>query len=259
MSADAAAQPLLASRTDAVVTLTLDRPEARNALNRRLVECLHEELDRIEEDTSVHAVVMTGTGRAFCAGADIKEMAPQDLDRTLDRVGLSYELYRRIPTMRVPVLAAVNGYALAGGCGLAMSCDVVLAADDAVFGYPEIGHGLVAAMVMVDLQRLVQPRLALELLLTGRRVDAAEACSIGMVNEVVPAVELMARATAVAEGLAARSPSSVTATKRLFHRTLDLPRDVALRISRDVSVSMRGAKGAAQGVRKFLDGKGSRR
>lgn len=250
---------LAVSREGPVVTLTLNRPASRNALNGDLMARLHQELDVVESDTSINVVVITGKGSAFCAGADLYEMRSGNLTETLDRVDLSFDLHRRLPLLRVPVIAAVNGYALAGGCGLAMSCDVVIASDNAQFGYPEIERGLVAALVMVRLQRLVPPRAALELLLSGRRISAEEALTLGMINEVVPEGAALSRAATFAHDLSGRSATALSLTKRLFHQTLGTDLQVALRMARDVSVSMRGATDAAAGIDEFIAPRGGQR
>ena len=175
-----AAPPVLAERRGAVAVVTLNRPAARNALNRALLAALHEHLHAAMEDDSVRAVVLTGAGPAFCAGADLREAldtppGAEGFWLQYDRSGQSLDLHRLLPRLPKPVIAAVNGFALGGGCGVAMSCDLVIASDQATFGYPEVAQGLVAAMVMVSLSRIVGRRQALDLLLTGRKLTAADA------------------------------------------------------------------------------------
>ncbi len=237
--------------------LTLNRPQARNALDRALVEDLKQRLARLGMDPHVRAIVLTGTDPVFCAGADLKEIAPVGVEAAYERAEASRELHALLPSLGKPVVAAVNGHALAGGCGLALACDLVIACDKAEFGYPEAPRGLVAALVMVNLVRLVGPREALALLLTGRRVPAHEAYRIGMVNEVVGKSELMARALDLAGRIGSHPESAVRYTKSLFYEVAELPFDAALARARDVNLRMRtteaGMRGAAAFFRK--DGK----
>jgi len=244
---------LIGSCENQVLLITLNRPDVRNALNADLVTQLRKVLQTSDSDPTVHAVVLTGAGSAFCAGADLHEIGVRDFRQMSDRVDASYAVHALLPKLTKPVIAAVNGPALAGGCGLAMSCDLVLASDRAQFGYPEVTRGLVAALVMVSLQRLVGRRKALELLLTGRRIPAQEALAIGMINEVVPHDDLLPRALGLAQDLATHSSSAVALTKQLFYRTADLPTPSALRRARDANLVMRQMVDARKGAEDFLD------
>lgn len=235
-----------------VRTLTLNRPEVRNALNGALVTALGAALIAADADPSVGAIVLTGAGTAFCSGADLKEIRPTSAFEAASRVRGSMDLHELLPKLSKPVIAAVNGPALAGGCGLALACDVVVSSSEAQFGYPEVQRGLVAALVMVNLARLVGRRKALELLLTGRRVSAQEAVEIGMANEVVPSTELMVRTTSWAEELANRSASAMAWTKRLYYRVGEIPFGMALRQARDVNLLMRKSSDAVRGATEFL-------
>ncbi|MGH2950228.1 MAG: enoyl-CoA hydratase/isomerase family protein, partial [Solirubrobacteraceae bacterium] len=175
---------VLTERDGPVAVLTLNRPEARNALNGALVRALLEELRVADREPGVHAVVLAAAPPAFCAGADLRELPAGTSEEAAERVDLAVELHSCIPGMAKPVIAAVDGPAVAGGCGLAMSCDLVIGSERAQFGYPEVRRGLVAALVMVRLERLVGRRAALDLLLSGRRVGAAEALELRLVTEV---------------------------------------------------------------------------
>lgn len=241
--------PVLERRESGTAVLTLNRPEARNALNRALVDDLKARLRRLDQDAAVGAIVITGADPVFSAGADLKEIAPVGVAAAFERAEASMDLHRLLPRMAKPIIAAVNGHALAGGCGLALACDMVVAAEDAQFGYPETPRGLVAALVMVNLSRLVGRRTALELLLTGRRVAATEARSLGMINEVTPKADLAARALALATEVGGHPPTAVRFTKGLFYEVSDLPFEAALARARDVNLRMRmtdaGIKGAA--------------
>lgn len=214
------AAPLAAALEGGVLTLTLDRPERRNALNQAMVEGLLAALDRAAADPAVRAVAIRGAGKDFCAGADLTELLasadqpPEVNEQAARRLGLVFERVRALPR---PVVAVVHGRALAGGCGLATACDIVLAAADARFGYPEIQRGFVPAMVMTILRRCVGEKAAFDLVATGRLVDAEEARALGLVSRVVPADRLEAEASALLGQLAAASPTALGMTKQLFH------------------------------------------
>ncbi len=235
-----------------MAVLTLNRPHARNALNAALVEALLAHLRAYGADAEVRAVVLAANGPAFCAGADLRELPAGGFDEAVARVDLAVALHAAAPRMRTPVIAAVGGPAVAGGSGLALSCDLVIASEAAWFGYPEVRRGLVAALVMVNLQRLVGRRIALELLLTGRRVDAHEARALGMVTEVVPAGEELARACERASEIAASPPAAVALTKELFQRVGELPYDAARGLARDANLLMRRTDDARAGTEAFL-------
>lgn len=238
-----------------VAVVTLNRPEARNALNRALLAELQATLDEAAVDPDIGAIVLTGAGPAFCAGADLKEAASGveagDFWSRYERATQSMQIHQFLPRLSKPVIAAVNGFAVAGGCGLAMSCDLVIASDTAKFGYPEVDRGLVAAMVMVSLSRIVGRRQALDLLLSGRIVDAAEAKELGMVNRVVPHDRLLDEALEYATGLAAKSASALRVTKDLFRQVQELDYDRALEYARDVNQMIRQTRDAQEGVASF--------
>ena len=194
-----------------VLTLTLDRPDKRNALSSALVESLHAALERAELDAGVRAVAVRGAGSDFCAGADLEELLAS-ADRALDenerdalRLG---ELFIRMRALPKPVVAIVQGRALAGGAGLALACDLVVAADDAQIGFPEIRRGFVPAMVMTLLRRTVPEKVAFDLVATGGTVGASLAKDLGLFSRVVPAADLDRVADEVVAGLAGAGPSA---------------------------------------------------
>jgi methylglutaconyl-CoA hydratase len=202
--------------------LTINRPDKRNALSRALIAALRSAFERARDDTTARALILTGAGSAFCAGMDLEE-----LRGTLDAdVGIVWDdalrlasLYDLIYTLPKPTIAAVNGPAVAGGAGLVTVCDLALSAPEAVFGYPEVRRGLVAAMVMPHLLRHVGERAARWLLLSGETIDASEATRIGLINSVVPgAGALIESALQWAQSLAAGGPQAVAATKDLLRR-----------------------------------------
>jgi len=245
---------VLVERDGDVLVLTLNRPEVRNALNRAFVLRLLALLDDADADPEIRAVVLAGAPPAFCAGADLRELPAGADDEALERVELTVLLHSRIPSLRKPVVAAVGGAAVAGGCGLAMSCDLVVASASATFGYPEVRRGLVAAVVMVSLERLVGRRIALDLLLSGRLVDALEAHRLGLVTEVVAVGEELPRALERAHELATHPAGAVAMTKELFGRVGDLPYEAALRQAGVVNLVMRRSADAREGAAAFVRG-----
>ncbi|MBA2625582.1 MAG: enoyl-CoA hydratase/isomerase family protein, partial [Acidimicrobiia bacterium] len=190
---------------DGVATLTIDREERRNALSWAVVDALRAGVAEARRDQAVRVLVLTGAGdRAFCAGADLTGMADGAGPTALhDARGELAALFEDLWSLGKPTIARVRGFALAGGFGLALACDLVVAAADAVFGTPELDVGLWPFMITVPLTRSMPPKVALELMLTGRRVDAAEAQRIGFVNRVVPASGLDAAVAELATTLAA--------------------------------------------------------
>ncbi len=234
----------------------MNRPEARNALNPELVAHLSNALSDAVADPSVRVIVLTGAGKAFCAGADLKVMmdlqsasAPENLDDCRRLMALYGDL-ARCPK---PVVAAVNGHALAGGCGLAALCDIILAIPEARFGYPEVRIGFVAAMVLVFLQRAIGDRKARELLLTGRAVPAEEAVEMGLANRVVPAADLMKETRNLCDTLCEAAPASLAFTKELLHRASGLSLDQALQLASTVNAVSRSTDDMAEGLEAFLD------
>ena len=205
---------------DGVATLALNRPAKRNALSAALVAQLHRSLGEAGEDPKVRVIAVRGVGRDFCAGADLEEIAlsrsagPEEGLADAQRLG---EVFIRIRRLGRPVVAVVTGRALGGGCGLATACDLVLAREDAVFGYPEVRLGFVPALVMSMLRRKTGEAAALELLLSGEWLGAAEARAVGLANRVLAKDEFEAGVAQYLAGLAERPAAAVALTKRLFH------------------------------------------
>jgi len=236
---------------DKVAIVTLDRPESRNAMNRPLVEGVLNAFHRAESDPEVRVIILTGADPVFCAGADLKELAAAGVQETEARVDLSADLYSAAQALSKPVIGAINGHALAGGFGLAMSCDLLIASDHAEFGLPESQRGLVAALVMVSLSRLVSPRHAMDLLLTGRRVSAQEALALGLVNEICPKDGVLRRARELADLLASYDPTALGITKNLFYRVADSSVAGGLEQSRLANLLFRSLDTAKSGARSF--------
>ncbi|HUP85337.1 MAG TPA: enoyl-CoA hydratase-related protein [Acidimicrobiales bacterium] len=218
---------VLSTVADGVARITVNRPERRNALSWSVIADLRSALAEAKADDAVRVVVLTGAGeKAFCAGADLGGMAEGAgfLELHEGRGGLA-DLFLELYALGKPTIARVFGYALAGGMGLALACDLVIAADDAQFGTPEIDVGLWPYMITVPLMRSMPPKKALELMLTGRRVGAAEASRIGFVNRVVPVNELDAAVNELAATLASKSPAIVKLGRDSFYEVWD--RDAA--------------------------------
>ncbi len=233
---------LLIEDRGAVRILTMNRPDKRNALNQALTQALLDGLRDAERDDSVRCIVLTGAGAAFCAGADLaefKELTPDKTQLVERRAELTMNLHGIFPQLSKPVVTAVNGAAMGGGAGLALAGDVALMASTARLGYPEVKHGIVAAVVMANLVRNVGGKAAFELVAGGEPVEAAHALALGLVNRVSAPEHLMADAHALAEKFAAVERPAMAATKALFYRVLDLPFAQALEAGRDVNQRMR--------------------
>ncbi|HXT70855.1 MAG TPA: enoyl-CoA hydratase-related protein [Vicinamibacterales bacterium] len=202
---------LLTERDGAVLVVTINRPDKLNALNTATVNELDRAMAEARADDGVRAIVLTGAGeKSFVAGADINELAVQSPVSGREHARSGQAVFDRIESLGKPVIAAVNGFALGGGCELAMACTIRVAADSAKFGQPEINLGLIPGYAGSQrLPRLVGRGRALELLLTGAPIDAQEAHRIGLVNKVVPGAELMTQARALAQTLAAKAPVAV--------------------------------------------------
>jgi len=212
---------LLSSLESGVLSLTLNRPEKRNALNAELIGALHQAFERADLDAAVRVILLRGAGKDFCAGADLDELlasANQSLNEN-ERAALQLgSLFERMRTLPKPVLAMVHGRALAGGAGLATACDLVLAGAGAQLGYPEIQRGFVPAMVMALLRRAAGEKVALDLALTGRLLSADEAERAGLVSRVFPDEELETSTLELAGHLARSSGTAIALTKQLFYQ-----------------------------------------
>lgn len=210
------ADVLRLSREHSATLLTLNRPERRNALSHELIRALTAAIHGIERDEQTRCVIITGAPPAFCAGLDLDEVARQTGAPPAHDTSALLALYESIEELDKPVIAAVNGPAMAGGAGLVTACDLAIFANSATIGYPGIRQGLVAPIVMPGLVRLVGERHAKHLLLTGEPISATRALEIGLANEVVPDDELCTRARKLAESLALVSPQALAETKRLI-------------------------------------------
>ena len=210
--------------------VTLDRPKVLNALNAATLAELDSAFDELADNPAMRVILLTGAGgRAFAAGADIRELAALTAEDGHAFALRGQAVLRTIETLGKPVIACIQGFALGGGCELAMACTLRLAADDARLGQPEVKLGIIAGYGGTQrLPRLVGRGAALKLLLTGAIIDAREALRIGLVDEVVPAADLMPRAEALAREIAANAPLALADTLRAVDEGLDLPLDLAL-------------------------------
>lgn len=235
-----------------IARVTLNRPDALNALNAQVMTELAGLTEEIDRDPSVAVTVLTGAGRAFAAGADIKEMAPQGFsDMYLADYFAGWD---RFAACRKPVVAAVNGFALGGGCELALMCDIVLASDKAKFGQPEIKLGVTPGMGGSQrLTKAVGKAKAMDLILTGRMMDPEEAERCGLVSRIVPHDALMETATEVAETLAGYSQASLMAAKEMVGRALELSTSEGVRFERRLFQALFATEDQKEGMAAFVE------
>lgn len=239
-----------------IVTLTLNRPEKRNALSRTLVAALSDELDRVGAEAAPRVVVIAGEGPVFCAGMDLNEGADDSGNaeaevRAIAGVQGIAHLINQVHRFSRPTIACIQGAAVAGGAGLAMACDYAVMADDAKIGYPEVLRGLSPAIVLHDLLRQIGERRARQLLLSGEFIDAATAERWGLVNQVVPSSKLKESVLQLARRQLAAAPLAVETTKRLIDEATGRPSD--LRGAAAVSAAVRAGEEAAEGMRAFFE------
>lgn len=239
-------ETVLTEDRGAVRLVTLNRPDKMNAINGALTNDLKAALATADADDKVAAVVLTGAGRAFSAGADMKE-AQSHTGRgqraNIQASSGSTTLYEAIMAIDKPVVAAVSGYALGGGCALVMASDIVVAGESAILGYPEVKRGLAATAVTPTLVAQVGRKWASELLLLSENISASRAAEIGLVNRVVPDAEVVSTALAMAETLAGYSHDALWMTKRMIRRSADLSLGQAHALARDNMLVMRGFDG----------------
>lgn len=249
-------QFILYEKSEGLATITINRPEVRNALTQALMKELGDAINQAEADNEVKVLILTGAGdRAFVAGADIGEVGARD---TLTELGLNSrvrrEVYLRLEHLFKPSIAAINGYALGGGCELALACTLRIAADSARFGQPEINLGIIPGLGGTQrLTRLVGKGNAMELILTGDLIDAQEALRIGLVNKVVPAAQLMEEARALGQKLASKPPLALKAAKDAVDYGADMGLAAALEFENRLFAILSGSADAKEGVSAFLE------
>lgn len=241
---------------DRIATVTLNNPRKRNPLSSPVIEELAEAFRACDEDGAVGCVVLTGAGESFSAGADLQEFS-----RSLDAGAVQHwasggpwgDLFRLVPAMGKPVVGSVRGHALAGGCGLVALCDLVVAADNATFGMPEINIGLFPLFIFPALIRAVGRRNALDLCLTGRSIDATEAQRMGLINRVVSPAELDKATLVLARDLAAKPPQSMRLGKHAFYRMAELDYEGGIDFARAIRGAFLGGEELRQGTSRFLN------
>lgn len=242
MSEPVKSETLLIENHGAVRVLTMNRPDKRNALNTTLTQALLDALRAADADDDVRSVVLAGAGKGFCAGADLsefKDLTPDRQHLVSARAELTTSLHGFFSKMQKPVVTAIHGAAMGGGAGLALAGDMAVMAESATLGYPEVKHGIVAAIVMTNLTRQVGRKAAFELAGLGEPIGAARAFGLGMVNRVVPDAELMKQTLAIAGQLAAVSRQAMSTTKQLLHQVAELPFDEALEQGKRTNQRMR--------------------
>ncbi|QEW23087.1 2,3-dehydroadipyl-CoA hydratase (plasmid) [Paracoccaceae bacterium] len=227
--------------------VTMNRPDKLNALNTALTQQLLDALEAADGDDTIRAVVVNGAGRGFCAGADLQEfkhLTPAQSGAVEARADLTCRLQMAMQKMAKPVVAAVHGAAVGGGAGIAIGCDMVVVSDSLKFGYPEVKHSIVPALVMTGLVRALGRKQAFEMISLGRLIGAQEAQALGLVNRVVAGDPLPA-ALEIAEVWARAEPRAMRAAKSLMYRVEDLPMEAAMLAGRDVNALMRSFRESA--------------
>ena len=243
---------LLVEKNGRIATVTLNRPDSLNALNAEVMTEMADLFRSIDQDSSIAVTILTGAGRAFAAGADITEMQSKSFS------GIYLEDYfagwDRFAASRKPIIAAVNGFALGGGCELAMMCDVIIASDKAKFGQPEIKLGVTPGMGgSIRLTQLIGKAKAMDLVLTGRMIDAAEADRIGLASRVVEADELMSVANDVANEIASYSIPSLVAAKEMVGRASEVSTSEGVRFERRLFMGLFGTADQKEGMTAFVE------
>jgi methylglutaconyl-CoA hydratase len=238
-----------------IATITLNRPEKRNAISYELIEELLAALDEVAHSSAL-VLILTGAGKAFCSGMDLenlKALVGRSPEQNVKDSETMAQLFRTLYDFPRPTLAAVNGAAIAGGCGLATLCDFTLAGPEAKFGYTEVRIGFVPAIVSTFLLRQVGEKHARDLLLTGRIIAAEEAHRIGLINEIVPAETLIQRARELALQLLENSPASLACTKRLLSEHARVELDLQIQSAVRENAAIRATRDFREGISSFLE------
>jgi enoyl-CoA hydratase len=249
MTRNNASRILIIEDRGPVRILSLNRPDKLNALDTALTQALHDALLAADAEESVRAIVLAGSGRAFCAGADLTEfstLTPANQELVEKRADLTCRTQAMMQSLSKPVVSAVRGAAVGGGAGLAIGCDMMVAGNDLKFGYPELRHSIVPALVMTGLQRSLGRKAAFELISLGRLIGAEEARILGLVNRIVAPEDIVEAALEIANQWAAAHPKAMAAVKSLYYRVADLPYDAAMAAGRTVNAHMRSFREESQ-------------
>jgi methylglutaconyl-CoA hydratase len=246
---------LIYAADGAIARITLNRPEKKNALNDAMVSGLSAALRTAAQDEGIRVVLITGAGKDFCSGADLaalQKISEASVTQNVEDARSLMELFLLIRSLRLPVIAAVRGRALAGGCGLATACDLVLAATSARFGYPEVKIGFVPAMVMAILRRNVSEKRAFELITRGAEIGAEEAKQMGLINQIFPDDTFSQEIEAYVRAFEKVSPSAVALTKQLLYQMDGMTFVEGLHAGLDINVIARMTEECKKGIARFL-------
>ncbi|AKN33499.1 crotonase [Clostridium carboxidivorans P7] len=234
--------------------LTISRPKALNALNAELLNEINECIDEVKNDESTYVLIITGEGKSFVAGADIAEMKDKTPEQARKFAELGLAIFRKIELMEKPVIAAINGFALGGGCELSMSCDIRIASQKAKFGQPEVGLGIIPGFAGTQrLSRLVGPGKAKELIYTADMIKAEEAEKIGLVNKVVAPEELMNEAKAMAEKIASKAQAAIRYSKISINKGFETDIDTGMTIENNLFGLCFATEDQKEGMGAFLE------
>jgi len=243
---------ILAEARGRVGLITLNRPQALNALNHQLMREVMDALDAFDRDDAIGAMVITGNEKAFAAGADIKEMADKTIQQMMD--GDHVAVFGRIRTIRKPVIAAVSGWALGGGCELALSCDMIIASDSARFGLPEVTIGVIpGAGGTQRLTHALGKALAMEMILNDRKLTAQEALGHGLVNRVVPVSDYLNETLKLADEIASRAPLAVRAAKKMINASYESFLADGLAEEKQTFYNLFGTEDQQEGMKAFVE------
>jgi methylglutaconyl-CoA hydratase len=243
------------SAAGGVARITLNRPDKRNAITSEMMSALRDALQRAADDSEVRVLLIRGAGKDFCAGLDLSEVllrSAEDAPGALASATLLGDLYIAMRRHPKPIVAAVQGRALGGGAGIATACDLIIAAESAQFGYPEVKLGFVPAIVTTMLRRAVNERQAMELALTGEPMSASRACAIGLINRVVPDAEFEAAVEHYVAALAEKSATAMSLSKALLYRIEGMSFEASIEAGVKANVQARTTEDFKRGVERFL-------
>ncbi len=239
---------------DGILFVEFNRPEALNAINEEFVRKLKEVVEFVKENKKIRAVIMIGKGKAFCAGADIKMFSESSVFKAREVIAKLGKVLEEFEELEVPVIAAVNGYAVGGGCEIAMACDIIIASEKASFGQPEINLGIIpGAGGTQRFARLIGWKKAMELCLTGERISAEEALKLGLINKVVEHDKLMDEAKKIAEAVKSKSPYAVALVKQAVNKGFKMSLKEGIAYERELFALSLASDDAKEGFKAFIE------